>query len=69
MAAFCCVPWSIVLTAVLISCRPIDCSREASAIASTWRLISCTSCSDRFERLAGLADQLHAGLDLGAGMR
>ncbi len=33
MAAFCWVPWSIVLTAVLISWRPIDCSRDASAIA------------------------------------
>ncbi len=35
IAAFCCVPWSMVLTAALISLRPVACSLEPSTIAAT----------------------------------
>ena len=42
MAAFCWVTWSIWLTAVLTSARPVDCSRAAVAIASMCSLIVTT---------------------------
>ncbi|MNC74122.1 hypothetical protein D3C75_1254190 [compost metagenome] len=49
MAAFCCVIWSIWFTAVLISARPVACSREEAAISDTRLLISATSEMMRFK--------------------
>ncbi len=64
MAAFCCVTWSIWLTAVLTSARPDDCSCVEAEISDTRPEISATFDDDLLQRIAGLVDQFDAALDL-----
>ncbi len=50
----------MVLTALLISTSPVDCSREDSTIAVTLTSILPTWATIRSECLAGLADEVDA---------
>ena len=63
MAAFCCVPWSMVLTAVLISCSPVDCSRDVSTIACDVPVDLLHFTTIASQCLAGFADQRNAARD------
>ncbi len=66
MAAFCCVTWSIWLTAVLTWPSAVACSRAEAAISPTIVSISATWPPSVAERRAGLAHEGDALFDLRA---
>ena len=68
MAAFCWVTWSIWLTAVLTWLRPMACSCDGLGDLGDQGVDLGHLDDDAVERLAGVAHQLDAALDLfGAG--